>query len=329
MVRWLWRPAYWWTMQAVVLESFVGSEYEDSPSSYEFPSRYLRFFEPLSRGEPMVAVIYEPRGDGSGRMAYVGWAMLARPPAMSTRNRAAGSRLWVVEYIGRYREFDRVVPRTVGGQPIESWLRAIPAGRPRNVATFGRAVRGLTAGDLETIFRFGFAHELDTVDPYPVPDAHEAPHALVQERARRLVATAQREARFRDDVLLAYDHACAVTGFSIGRVSPARLHGLVDAAHIRPVWDKGADGVANGLALTPTLHRFFDRGLFTASYQDGRPVIVVSPRLDHVMVASPDGRSRLSLNNGDLLKLPTDRRSWPHPDALAYHERRVFLSSRP
>jgi len=52
-----------------VLESGFGSQYEDGPDSYEFQSRYLRFFEPLTRGEPLFAVIYEPRGETRGRIA--------------------------------------------------------------------------------------------------------------------------------------------------------------------------------------------------------------------------------------------------------------------
>lgn len=49
-------------MAAVVLESWLGSQYEDAPDSYEFPSRYLKFFQPIERGEQLFALIYEPRG---------------------------------------------------------------------------------------------------------------------------------------------------------------------------------------------------------------------------------------------------------------------------
>jgi hypothetical protein len=34
-------------VRAVVLDSFLGSRYEDSPTGYEFPARYLKYFEPL------------------------------------------------------------------------------------------------------------------------------------------------------------------------------------------------------------------------------------------------------------------------------------------
>lgn len=315
-------------MQAVILESFVGSSYDDSATSYEFPRRYLRQFEPLAHGESMVAVIYEPRGvQGTGRMAYVGLVTLTEPPVLSIRRGSRDQPLWVVRYSGRYREFDRVVPRTIGGEPVETWLREIPPGRPRNVATFGRAVRPLSAQDLETIVRFGFAGELDLGSSYPLGDSHEQQHLEVHERMAVLVSAAQREARFRDDVQIAYERRCAVTGFSTGARSPSLIHGLLDAAHIRPVWAQGPDDVINGLALTPTVHRLFDKGMFTLDYQEGVPIVVVSARLESSMIRSPDGSSVLALATGRPLYLPGDRRLWPHPEALQYHRREVFVGN--
>lgn len=313
-------------MRAVVLESFVGSDYEDSPTSYEFPSRYLRQLDPLTQGESIIAVIYEPRGDGAGRMAYVGWATLQIPPSPSGRTNARGEPLYVVAYTSRYRDFDRAVPRNLNGEPVETWLRQLPVGRSRNVATFGRAVRSLQPEDLETIFRFGFASDLDTEPIYPNAGEVSQPALQVQERATRIVAVAQREATFRDNVLESYQRRCAITGFSAGTQSPSRMYGLLDIAHIKPVWAQGPDAVANGLALTPTLHRLFDRGLFTLDYSDGRPVIITSPRLDQAMIQSPDETSRLLIATGRQLLLPDNRVEWPHPDALAYHRREVFLS---
>jgi hypothetical protein len=58
---------------ALILESFVGSIYTDRPDSYEFPPQYLKFFEPLTRGEPIVAVIYEPRGGSGGKGELPTW----------------------------------------------------------------------------------------------------------------------------------------------------------------------------------------------------------------------------------------------------------------
>ncbi|MEA2677606.1 MAG: putative restriction endonuclease [Chloroflexota bacterium] len=275
----------------------------------------------------MLGVVYEPRGeDSKGRMAYVGWVTMRTAPVPSARATDAGRRLWVVHYDGRYRDFTRVVPRNLNDEPVETWLRAFEHGRDRNAATRGRAVRPLTNQDLATIFAFGFVQDLDIeAGLYPALEANADLPLRVGEQVTRLVTTAQREARFRDDVLAGYDRRCAVTGFSVGMSAPSRMFGLLDAAHIRPVWAQGPDSVTNGLALTPTLHRMFDRGLFTVAYERGKPVVVRSPRLEVAMVHSPDGSSGLVLESGRELLLPADHSLWPHPEALDYHRQQVFL----
>lgn len=62
-----------------------------------------------------------------------------------------------------------------------------------------------------------------------------------------------RSARFKTQVLLAYDRRCAVTRMQLR---------IVEAAHLVPVSVSGSvDHVSNGIALSPTYHRAFDRGL--------------------------------------------------------------------
>ena len=87
------------------------------------------------------------------------------------------------------------------------------------------------------------------------------PTALVQRRPR--------SASFRNDVLAAYDHRCAVTGFQalIGRTLFC-----LEAAHVHWHSQGGPSTVDNGLALTPTLHKLFDHGAWTLD--DERRVVV-------------------------------------------------------
>jgi putative restriction endonuclease len=67
------------------------------------------------------------------------------------------------------------------------------------------------------------------------------------------VSSWSRDARFRNLVLQAYDRRCAITGLQLR---------LVDAAHILPVGAPGStDHVNNGIALSPTYHRAYDRDL--------------------------------------------------------------------
>jgi putative restriction endonuclease len=74
-----------------------------------------------------------------------------------------------------------------------------------------------------------------------------------RQRIIQEISRLSRDANFRQQVLQAYDNRCAV--------SRAQLK-LVDAAHILPVGSPDSlDMVYNGLALSPTYHRAFDRGL--------------------------------------------------------------------
>lgn len=85
--------------------------------------------------------------------------------------------------------------------------------------------------------------------------------------------------------------------------------------------------MTNGLALTPTLHRLFDEGLFALAYSSHGLVTRVSPRLERCMVESPDGRFRLPLEDGMRVTLPAAMTLRPDPAQIAYHAREVFLAS--
>lgn len=78
---------------------------------------------------------------------------------------------------------------------------------------------------------------------------------------------------FRKAILDIYDKQCSVTGL---KVEDANNNSLVDACHIVPFAETYNDSIRNGLALSPTFHRAFDRGLIAIS--DNYKVIV-HPRL--------------------------------------------------
>ena len=85
--------------------------------------------------------------------------------------------------------------------------------------------------------------------------------------------------------------------------------------------------MTNGLALTPSLHRLFDEGLFGLTYSARGLETRVSPRLERRMIESPDGRFRLPLEDGLLVALPAAITLRPDPAQIAYHAREVFLAS--
>ena len=127
----------------------------------------------------------------------------------------------------------------------------------------------------------------------------------VSKERRKLVATVARLSRdsdFRRKVIVAYDRRCAVTGIQLR---------LVDAAHILPVGAAGSsDEVNNGLCLSPTYHRAYDRGLI---YLDASLVMRLNARdqreLLAMQLAAGIGEFRSCLDRP--IRLPPDRRQWP------------------
>ncbi len=99
---------------------------------------------------------------------------------------------------------------------------------------------------LETTERVVKAQEFDELEIQDLPEQRQL---VIRETARW-----SRSSTFTKLVLNAYDNRCAVT---------RRKLRLVDAAHILPVksGDQSIDTVRNGIALSPTYHRAFDRGL--------------------------------------------------------------------
>ena len=304
-------------MDAVILETDVlgpasQSKYDDSQASYQFPSRYLRHFEPLISDADMLAIIYEPRGKPPrGRMAYVGWAILRGHPR---RDLSGNGNAFRVDCLEPMRSFERPVPREIGGEPIERWLRAIPRGHLRNTATRGRAVRSLAPEEVEVILRLGA-----TDVAWDVQEASSSDNETLgagDTRIRQLVTRIGRSARFRRDVLAAYGMRCAVSGFSANGVE-----GLIEAAHIRGAGrpELGPDHITNGIALTPTLHRLFDRHLFSLQYVGEELQIVTSTQLAVDMVQAPISGSRLKLESDQRVLLPSDTSFRPGREFVDFH----------
>jgi putative restriction endonuclease len=127
---------------------------------------------------------------------------------------------------------------------------------------------------------------------------------------QRVVATVSRLSRdsdFRRKVIIAYDRRCAVTRMQLR---------LIDAAHILPVGAKGSsDEVYNGICLSPTYHRAFDRSLI---YLDENLHMRINPAQEREL-------ARLGLDGGiadfksyldKRIHLPADRRQWPQADLI-------------
>jgi putative restriction endonuclease len=127
----------------------------------------------------------------------------------------------------------------------------------------------------------------------------------VSKERQKLVATISRLSRdsdFRRKVVIAYDRKCAVTGIQLK---------LVDAAHILPVGAKDSnDEVNNGVCLSPTYHRAFDRGLI---YLDESLVMKANEAQEHQLATLnlAGGMREFKRPLGRPIWLPADRRQWP------------------
>lgn len=125
-----------------------------------------------------------------------------------------------------------------------------------------------------------------------------------------------REARFRLQVLAAYNYTCSLTGYRLTTIASGTI---VDAAHIHQFSNSGNNEVQNGLSLSKNSHWSFDCGLWTLS--DDYKVIVALGRFSE---DSPEQRS-LSEYHGNLLRLPSDKRLWPSQKHLHWHRSTKFL----
>lgn len=122
---------------------------------------------------------------------------------------------------------------------------------------------------------------------------------------RRVVSKVSRLVRssdFRRKVTVAYDRKCCVTGLQLR---------LIDAAHILPVGAEGSnDSVGNGLCLSPTFHRAYDRGLIYLT-EDRRMLIDTAMRDNFVRLGLGGGLAEFESHLGREIFLPADRKQWP------------------
>jgi putative restriction endonuclease len=298
-------------MAKAVLITKIGSIYDDLPEErYHFPRQYL------GRMEACVGdwiIYYDPgrlTGESTrrtGRRAYFATARVERIETDQTRPDH------FYAFVRDYLEFDRAVPFKEGTHYYESKL-GNPGGTT-NAGTAQNAVRHLPVNEYDLILKAAFAPILVAERDFPhdnvMPGFAEDAAAFDRPIIERLVARPFRDAAFALAVKAAYRDACAITGLKIinggGRSE-------VQAAHIRPVADRGPDSVRNGIALCGTMHWMFDRGLI--SIDDDLSILVARDRV-------PDTVARL-LNPSGRVRGPDRIDFRPHPNFLAYHRREVF-----
>lgn len=214
--------------------------------------------------------------------------------------RLQGDRVWEV------RDADRVTLTSKGDAHKSSLLaNDIHAGFPEDVqaaletdaALAGRIARALAE-----------AHFPPTMQDEVLEAVGIEPE---YEHSRRK----KRDRGFREKVLSAYDHACAVCGFALRRGNELVA---LEAAHIKWHEARGPDLVRNALSLCALHHRLFDKGAFTVS--PGRLMIVAGN------VTGRGFEETLGRFGAKPLSPPSRAEDAPDPRFTAWHAREVFGS---
>lgn len=123
-----------------------------------------------------------------------------------------------------------------------------------------------------------------------------------------------RSGTFKKVIPRIYNYTCCVSGLKIITLFDAQF---VDACHIIPFSKSGNDTVSNGISLSPTLHRAFDRGLFTV---DEDYKIIVSS------IFSESGNTQYGLKqfHGQKIILPDNELFYPDIRNFGWHRKNTF-----
>ena len=125
----------------------------------------------------------------------------------------------------------------------------------------------------------------------------------------------RRDPAFRERVLRAYEHRCAVCGFhaQLGNVDIG-----LEAAHIRWHQAGGTDDEPNGLALCVMHHKLFDRGAMTVVEED------LTVRVSQNVHGASGFAEWVMGFHGQPLRGPQHPDYRPAPTNLAWHWKQVF-----
>lgn len=123
-----------------------------------------------------------------------------------------------------------------------------------------------------------------------------------------------RGAEFKRRIPEIYKNSCCVSGMKV--TTPYNIQ-MIDACHIHPISLSYNDHISNGIALSPNLHRAFDRGLITIN-QDY--IVRISPAIEE----NPTSFS-LSQFDGRKIILPENYSNFPSKESLEWHNKEVFL----
>lgn len=110
-----------------------------------------------------------------------------------------------------------------------------------------------------------------------------------------------------------YNHTCSVSGMQISANFDVQM---IDACHIVPFSISHDDTISNGISLSPTIHRAFDRGLITI---DNEYRLVISNTFTESTT-----NSFIKSYEGKCILLPKQKSHFPLVQNLEWHRINVF-----
>ncbi|MCD4830759.1 MAG: HNH endonuclease [Anaerohalosphaeraceae bacterium] len=143
------------------------------------------------------------------------------------------------------------------------------------------------------------------------------PFSLFEETKHRVRKSkvVARSIAFREKIYSIYQKKCCVCGTGLISVNGALE---IEAAHIVPKSQKGADDVRNGLALCKRHHWAFDYGLFGI---DEKNKVQISSKTMELK----ENRMLLALQDKKIL-LPKQENLFPSQEALEWHRYNTLVS---
>ncbi|MCC5918145.1 MAG: HNH endonuclease [Cryomorphaceae bacterium] len=119
---------------------------------------------------------------------------------------------------------------------------------------------------------------------------------------------------FKREIPKIYNYTCAVSGMRLDATSNISM---IDACHIVPFAESYDDTITNGIALNPTIHRAFDRGLLSIS-DDYRVVVHAH------FTENQQSPYNLRQFHGQEIVLPQDQSLHPSLENLKHHRERFL-----
>ncbi len=119
---------------------------------------------------------------------------------------------------------------------------------------------------------------------------------------------------FKKEIPKLYNYTCAISGMRVETIINAQL---VDACHIIPFAHSNDDTIGNGICLSPTLHRGFDRGLITISEEY---LVCVSPA-----ISESDSPYAIRQFEGKRISLPRYKHHYPLQENFEWHRREKYV----